>query len=114
MPAVRTATAGGLLDVSWYSRNSVTTSDTVVNAALGVSPRAACTPAANITITITNVASNWDNQNYVYPPNFGDYTDNALNAKSKPPYVGGMLYVAWADGRTGVPQPFAARLPAGR
>src|SRR5581483_494104 len=51
MPALRTATAGGLLDVTWYSRNSVTTSRTTVKAAIGVSPRAAVTPASNITIT---------------------------------------------------------------
>jgi hypothetical protein len=46
-------------------------------------------------------------------PDFGDYTDNALTATGSKPYVGGTLYVAWSDGRTGVPQPFAAHLPAG-
>jgi hypothetical protein len=112
MPAVRTATVGGLLDVSWFSRDSVTTASTTVKAVLGVSPRAARTPATNI--TITSVASNWDHQNYRFPPDLGDYTDNALNATSTPPYVGGTLYVAWTDGRTGVPQPFEAHLPAGR
>ena len=112
MPAVRTATAAGLLDVSWYSRDSVITSYTTVKAALGVSPRASRTPASNI--TITNVASNWDNQNYDFIPNFGDYTDNALTATSTKPYVGSTLYIAWTDGRTGVPQPFEAHLPAHR
>ncbi len=112
MPAVRTATAGGLLDVTWYSRDSLTTSNTTVNAALGVSPRAASTPGSNI--TITSVASDWDHQSFDIVPNFGDYTDNALAATSSKPYVGGTLYVAWSDGRTGVPQPFAAHLPAGR
>jgi len=112
MPAVRTATAAGLLDVTWYSRDAVTTSDTVVKAALGVSPRAARTPAANL--TITTVPSNWDDQISDIAPNFGDYTDNALDATSTIPYVGGTLYVAWTDGRAGVPQPFEAHLPAGR
>jgi hypothetical protein len=111
MPAVRTATAGGLLDVTWYSRASVTTSDTTVMAALGVRPRATTTPAANP--AVTNVASDWDHQTYDLLPDFGDYTDNALNVTGSRPYVGDTLYVAWTDGRTGVPQPFAARLPAG-
>ncbi len=110
MPAVRTATAAGLLDVTWYSRDSVTTSGTTVRAALGVSPRAASTPRSSI--TITNVASNWDHQNYDFIPDFGDYTDNALTTTGSKPYVGSTLYVAWTDGRTGVPQPFEAHIPA--
>jgi hypothetical protein len=112
MPAVRTATADGLLDITWYSRDSVTTSDTTVSAALGVSPRATRPPTTNI--TITNVASNWDHQTYDFPPNFGDYTDNTLNATERKPYVGNTFYVAWTDGRTGVPQPYEAHLPAGK
>jgi hypothetical protein len=112
LPAVRTATADGLLDVSWYSRNSLTTSDTTLNAALGVSPRATSTPHTNV--AIANVASNWDHQSYDFPPDFGDYTDSALTATGSKPYVGHTLYIAWTDGRTGVPQPFEAHLPAGR
>jgi hypothetical protein len=112
MPAVRTATAGGLLDVSWYSRNSVTISDTTLNAALGVSPRATSTPHTNI--TITNMSSDWGHQTFDVVPNFGDYTDNALTATGSKPYVGSTLYIAWTDGRTGVPQPFEAHLPAGK
>jgi hypothetical protein len=112
MPAVRTATAAGLLDVTWFSRDSVTTAYTSVKGAIGVSPRATSSPATNI--TITNVPSNWDNQTYFIPPDFGDSTDNALDVTSTKPYVGSTLYVAWTDGRTGVPQPFEAHLPAGR
>jgi hypothetical protein len=112
MPAVRTATAAGLLDVSWFSRDSVTTSDTTVKAALGVRPQATRTPATNI--TITNVPPNWDHQTYDFIPDFGDYTDNALNATGSKPYAGATLYIAWTDGRLGVPQPFEAHLPAGR
>jgi hypothetical protein len=111
MPAMRTATATGLLDVTWYSRDSLSTSETTVKAALGVSPRATATPHANV--TITSVASNWDHQSYNFIPDFGTYTDNALDATSTKPYVGSTLYVAWTDGRTGVPQPFEAHLPAG-
>jgi hypothetical protein len=110
MPAVRTATAGGLLDVTWYSRGSVTTTDTTVKAAIGVNPRAISAPRSNV--TITSVASNWDHQTYDFIPNFGEYTDNTLNATTTKPYVGDILYVAWTDGRTGVPQPFEAHLPA--
>jgi hypothetical protein len=112
MPAVRTATARGMLDVTWYSRASVTTSDTTVMAALGVRPRATTTPAANP--AVTNVASDWDHQSFDLLPDFGDYTDNALVVTGSRPYVGDTLYVAWTDGRTGVPQPFAAHLPTGR
>jgi hypothetical protein len=112
MPAVRTATADGLLDITWYSRDSVTTSDTTVRAALGVRPRTAHTPSSNI--PVTTVASDWDHQSFDIVPNFGDYTDNTLNATSRKPYVGSTFYIAWTDGRTGVPQPFEAHLPARR
>jgi len=111
MPALRTATADGRLDVSWFSRASVSTSLTSVRAVLGVNPRATRPPASNI--TITSVPSNWDNDNSDILPNFGDYTDSALAATARKPYVGSVLYIAWTDGRTGVPQPFAAHLPAG-
>lgn len=109
MPAV-SAAATGLLDVSWFSRGSVSTAYTAVKAATGVSPRAITTPAANT--TITNVASNWDNQTYELLPNFGDYTSSTLAVTGSKPYAGRTLYVAWTDGRIGVPQPFEAHLPA--
>jgi len=83
-----------------------------VKGALGVSPRATRTPGSNV--TITTAASNWDDSISNISPNFGDYTDNALDTTSTPPYVSGTLYVAWTDGRTGVPQPFEAHVPAHR
>ena len=98
--------------MSWYSRNSVTTSGTILNAALGVSPRATSTPRTNT--IITTMSSDWGHQSFDIVPNFGDYTDNALTATGSKPYVGRTLYVAWTDGRTGVPQPFEAHLPAGK
>jgi hypothetical protein len=110
MPALRTATASGLLDVSWYSRASVTTADTGVTAALNVSPRAFVTPA---NVQITNRLSNWLVISSVIDPNFGDYTDAAVAVTGSPPYVGHTLYIVWSDGRLGIPQPFEAHLPVG-
>jgi hypothetical protein len=109
-PALRSATSDGLLDVSWFSRASVTTSDTSVEAAIAINPRTTATPA---NIQITNVASNWDNDSSLIVPNFGDYTDNAVSVTGTWPYVGDTLYIAWSDGRLGIPQPFEAHLPAG-
>jgi len=111
MPAVST-TAAGLLDATWYSRESLTTTYTAIKGAIGVSPRATRTPATNI--TITSMPSDWRHQVFDIVSNFGEHTDNTLDATSTKPYVGGTLYVAWTDGRTGVPQPYAAHLPASR
>jgi len=109
LPALRTATAAGLLDVSWYARASVTTADTGVTAALDVSPLATATPGNT---TITNVLSNWDNNSSLIVPNFGDYTDAAVSVTGSAPYLGNTLYIAWSDGRLGIPQPFDAHLPS--
>jgi len=109
-PALRTANSDGLLDVSWYSRASVATSVTSVLAAIGVSPRATATPG---NIAITNVASDWDHDSSLIVPNFGDYIDASVGVTGSWPYVGGTLYIAWSDGRLGIPQPFSAHLPAG-
>ena len=111
LPAVRTANASGNLDVSWFSRDSASTSDTNVFAAINVSPRTTVAPAS-LTL-ITTVAADWDNDISDIVPNFGDYTDNAVVTTGIAPYVGSTLYVAWSDGRSGLPQPFEAHLPAG-
>jgi len=108
-PAVRTATSKGLLDVAWYSRTSPATVNTNVDAAIGVSPRTTTPPPANV--RITTVPSNWLDAASLIAPNFGDYIDDALTTTGTPPYVGNTLYVAWSDGRSGVPQPFEAHLP---
>jgi hypothetical protein len=108
-PAVRTATAAGLLDVSWYARTSATTAYTSVDAVLGVNPRTTTSPRSNL--RITTVASNWLHATSVVTPNFGDYIDGALSTTGTPPYVGRTLYIAWSDGRFSVPQPFEAHLP---
>ena len=43
-------------------------------------------------------------------PALGDYTDNVLVTTGAAPWVGTTLYVAWSDGRLGLPQPFEAHL----
>jgi hypothetical protein len=110
LPALRTATARGLLDVSWYTRSSVATVNTGVAAALNVNPRASATPA---NVQIANRLSNWLANSSIIVPNFGDYTDAAVSVTGSPPYLGHTLYIAWSDGRLGIPQPFEAHLPAG-
>jgi hypothetical protein len=108
-PAMRTAASNGLLDVSWYSRNSATTAETNVDTVMGVSPLTTTPPPSNI--RITDVASNWLDAASIITPNFGDYIDEAFATTGTPPYVSNTLYVAWSDGRFAVPQPFAAHLP---
>src|ERR1700726_3858748 len=62
-------------------------------------------------IKITNVASDWNADSSDIIPNFGDYTDNYVVARSfGPPFTGKIEYTAWSDGRLGVPQPFEAHI----
>jgi hypothetical protein len=110
LPALRTPSGSGLLDVTWYTRASVSTANTDVAAAVGVSPLTRVTPP---NLKITNAASNWLVDSSLGVPNFGDYTDNAVAVTARPPFVGSTLFVAWSDGRLGIPQPFEAHLPSG-
>jgi hypothetical protein len=66
-----------------------------------VNPRTTSTPSS--LALVTTQPSDWDNVSSDIIPNFGDYTDNLVSA--------GRLYVAWSDGRLGVPQPFEANAP---
>lgn len=109
-PAVRMANRDGLLDVAWYSRASTATARTSVRAAIGVSPLTRRTPRS---IQITNVDSDWINDSSIIVPNFGDYIDASVGVTGRWPFVGGTLYLAWSDGRLGIPQPFFAHLPTG-
>ncbi len=80
-PAVRTATATGRLDVSWYATRSAGSVDFGVAAALGFPPRRASPPASNVQVTTVN----WNAANVVSMIGvFGDYTDNALVATGAP------------------------------
>ncbi len=101
MPALRNADGSGLLDIVWYDRrNSSPSCDacTDVYGALRVSATATKTPTSNV--RITDVSSNWNAVSSDIVPNFGDYIDDLV--------VGKVLYIAWADGRLGEPQPFSA------
>jgi hypothetical protein len=108
LPALRVANSKGGLDVSWYSRTNANSAITGVTAVTGVSPRTAATPGS--AITVTTATSDWNSDSSDIVPNFGDYTDNVLVAKGTAPYVGSTLYVAWSDGRLGLPQPYEAHL----
>jgi hypothetical protein len=108
-PAVRTANASGALDVVWYSRATPNTVLTDVVGAIGVDPRTTVSPSSNVLITDT--PSDWINTASLIIPNFGDYIDAAIDTTGSAPYVGKTLYVAWSDGRIGIPQPFEANLP---
>ena len=110
MPALRVANRNGRLDVAWYSRASGGTARTTVKAAIGVNPATRSTPR---NITITNRASDWLQSNSDIVPNFGDYIDAVVSATGHWPFVGSTLYIAWSDGRSGVPQPFEAHVRAG-
>src|SRR6266702_4197456 len=109
LPALRTPSSSGRLDVTWYTRASTATAVTNVAAAIGVSPVTTATPT---NVRITNVASNWLFNSSLIVPNFGDYTDNAVSVTAQAPFVGSTLFVAWSDGRSGIPQPFEAHLPS--
>jgi hypothetical protein len=109
LPALRTPSNSGRLDVTWYTRASVTTASTNLAAAVGVSPVTTTTPP---NLRITNVASNWLVNSSLIVPNFGDYTDNAVAVTARAPFVGSTLFIAWSDGRFSIPQPFEAHLPS--
>lgn len=107
LPGLRNSNPDGTLNISWYERGSPTTTLTSVVAALNVDPLTTSTPDSNV--LMTTVATDWPKVT-AFPlfPNFGDYTDNYVIATSSGSYTGKKLYVAWSDGRTGVPQPFEA------
>ncbi|GAC1454049.1 MAG: hypothetical protein PVSMB4_14710 [Ktedonobacterales bacterium] len=110
LPALRQADDQGHLNISYYERGSANTALTNVDATLNVSPRATSTPTTET--LVTTVATNWDNVSSDIIPNFGDYTDNYILRTASAPYVNNKLFVAWADGRLGLPQPFEAHMPA--
>jgi hypothetical protein len=97
MPALRDVSASGKLAVSWYDRSGANTAVTSVQAALGLDPTLTKTPTNTL---VTTVPTDWNNVSSDIVPNFGDYTDNYI--------ANGRLFVAWSDGRLGLPQPFEA------
>lgn len=106
MPALRNVDANGDLNVSWYDRRLQPSTDyTDVYAALGVSPAATTTPKSNL--RVTNVSSDWLSVSSDIVPNFGDYTDNYVEAASSK-HDSAQIFAAWSDGRINDPQPFCA------
>jgi hypothetical protein len=110
LPALRNADPAGKINVSFYQRPTPNTTKTDTWAALRVNPRTTSTPASNT--KISTVSTDWNAVSSDITPNFGDYTDNYLQATTTAPtYTSNLLYVAWSDGRIGVPQPFQAHGP---
>jgi len=105
LPALRQAQASGLIDVSYYQRDIANTDNTNVDALINLSPR---TTGTGSRTRVTNVPSGWIDTSSDIIPNFGDYTDNYVQSVSQAPFYNDTLYVAWSDGRLGVPQPFEA------
>lgn len=110
MPAMRQADPNGNLAISFFGRTAADTALTNVYAALNVNPLITKSPSSNL--KITTGASNWSAVSSDLNPNFGDYTDNYLIATTSSPFVGNVLYVAWSDGRLGLPQPFEDHVKA--
>ena len=108
LPALRNVDASGDLNISFYGRASANTAVTNVYAAIDVNPLATATPG---NVLVTTAPSNWNAVSSDIVPNFGDYTDNYIIATGSAPFTQEKLFVAWADGRLGVPQPFNANTP---
>jgi hypothetical protein len=102
MPGLKNASSSGLLNVTWYDRrgSNAGTGKTDIFGALNVNPLTSSTPSNR---RFSNVSTDWLATSSVIIPNFGDYTDNFVSASN-------ILYVAWSDGRTGVPQPEEAHV----
>lgn len=103
LPGLRNASSDGLINVTWYDRRgeNAGTGKTDVYGALNINPRTETTPSSNI--RITNESTDWLATSSIIIPNFGDYTDNFVSASNT-------LFVAWSDGRSGVPQPYEAHV----
>ena len=107
LPGLRNSDQNGNINVDWYSRSSANTAITNVYAALAVNPRASSHSGGNTLVTTR--PTDWNAVSSDIVPNFGDYIDDYVIATSSgPTYTGVRLFVAWADGRIGDPQPFEA------
>lgn len=103
LPGLKNASSDGLINVTWYDRrgSNAGTGKTDVYGALNVNPRTSSIPDSNL--RITNQSTDWLATGSIIIPNFGDYTDNFVSASNT-------LFVAWSDGRSGVPQPYEAHV----
>jgi hypothetical protein len=108
LPALRNPSAKGKLNVSWYQRadpNSTLTDVYLNSNIVPTDPNPAQT-----NYRVTNTTTDWSAVSSDIVPNFGDYTDNYVLATPTPPYTNHVLYIAWSDGRLGLPQPFEANV----
>lgn len=106
LPALRNTDGDGDLQITWYERATGSTTLTNVVGVIDVNPLTTKTPSSSVTVTTT--PTDWNGVSSVIVPNFGDYTDNYVQAQSTAPYTTQTDFVAWSDGRTGAPQPFEA------
>jgi hypothetical protein len=108
LPALRNENRAGRLNVAWYDRRLASGgAQTDVFAALDIDPTTTTTPH---NARVTDVSSDWLLTDSDISPNYGDYTDeNVVFDPTSPTQSGYATFVAWSDGRYGVPQPFAAR-----
>lgn len=104
LPALRNSNSSGNLTITFYGRANANTAVTNVYAAENVNPRITHNVSSNT--LVTTGSSNWLNVSSDIIPNFGDYTDDYVIATTSGTYTGTKVYVAWADGRLGDPQPF--------
>lgn len=97
MPGLKNVSSSGKLNVTWYDRRgkNAGTGKTDIFGVTDVNPLTSGSPTNK---KFTNVSTDWLATSSVIIPNFGDYTDNYVSSSD-------ILYVAWSDGRTGVPQP---------
>lgn len=105
LPALRNVDNDGDLQISFYGRAKGNTAVTNVYATIDTSPTTKSVPS---NVLVTTAPSDWNAVSSDIVPNFGDYTDNYVQAQAGAPYTTQTLYVAWSDGRLGVPQPFNA------
>ncbi len=95
LPAVSVRSDGSICS-SWYDRRLGGASSTLTDY-FGECRSSAGVNGADF--RITTGSTDWNGTGSLIDPNFGDYTDNTS--------TGGTTYYLWADGRVGVPNPFA-------
>jgi len=95
LPAVSVRSDGAICS-SWYDRRLGGPSSTLTDY-WGECRSAPGTNGADF--RITTGSTDWNGTGSIIDPNFGDYTDNTSSGLT--------TYYLWADGRIGIPNPFA-------
>src|SRR5205823_1614387 len=92
LPALRNVDDDGDLQISFYQSAKANSDLYDVFAAIDVSPLATSSPKSNS--KVTTGPSAWFDVSSDIVPNFGDYTDNYVQAQQAAPYTTQLLYVA--------------------